>query len=348
MTKTQNRKPTHRPRLAAFTLIELLVVVSIIALLLSLLLPSLSSAKRIGQRAACMAKLRDIAKGMIEYGQDNEDAILGGPYTSGAYLRDAAKAWGPAVQTWDFMGPLTQLWNSPLTTASAGDPDAVVCKRFDEIRSHPAFLCSGNSFLAASYTTSMDAGAGWMISYNTHRLQLRPASSWIGDTAKGHTPPNDWKPITQRMGVSSDKIYCGDGARYSKCTEVPDYDLVHDATDMTGGAFADTGCYSGYSRSWDRCRAPGNSGAPGGHATTMVDPRIYAYRHSTAEPPVGAMGNAYKGNFAFYDGHADTLGDLDSSNPYLWLPKGAKLTGTAGEMWPDTINFFGLGTDAQI
>ena len=52
---------------AAFTLIELLVVVAIIALLLSILLPSLSNAREQGRRAKCAANLHSIALGAASY-----------------------------------------------------------------------------------------------------------------------------------------------------------------------------------------------------------------------------------------------------------------------------------------
>jgi len=71
-----------------FTLIELLVVISIIALLISILLPSLSSAREASRRAACLSNVRQITTGLMSYIIESNDWIP--PWTSGN-ASDAAK-----------------------------------------------------------------------------------------------------------------------------------------------------------------------------------------------------------------------------------------------------------------
>jgi len=58
-------------RKAAFTLIELLVVVAIIALLLSILLPALGSAREQGKKAKCLANLKNLGFSMHQYASDD-------------------------------------------------------------------------------------------------------------------------------------------------------------------------------------------------------------------------------------------------------------------------------------
>jgi prepilin-type N-terminal cleavage/methylation domain-containing protein/prepilin-type processing-associated H-X9-DG protein len=90
--------PTHlpsRPRRRAFTLVELLVVIGIIALLVAILLPSLSRARESAKGVACLSNLRQMATAAQAYANEH-----GGSYPI-AYF-SAADAQYAYAYGWDF------------------------------------------------------------------------------------------------------------------------------------------------------------------------------------------------------------------------------------------------------
>ena len=60
-------------RRIAFTLLELLVAIAIIALLISVLVPAIATARRRAQRLTCQTQLHQIGVAVWEYSVANHD-----------------------------------------------------------------------------------------------------------------------------------------------------------------------------------------------------------------------------------------------------------------------------------
>jgi len=75
----------------AFTLIELLVVISIIALLLSILMPALRKARKLVQRTVCLSNVKQQGLGLLMYSQEYNDTMpLSAYYGGNRWLWDVS------------------------------------------------------------------------------------------------------------------------------------------------------------------------------------------------------------------------------------------------------------------
>lgn len=90
----------------AFTLVELLVVIAIIALLIAILLPSLSGARKLGVRTKCLSNIRQLEVAQVAYATANDDRIL---------------AAGDGTEQGSWIGPLMTYGATPDTRRCPAD-----------------------------------------------------------------------------------------------------------------------------------------------------------------------------------------------------------------------------------
>src|SRR5277367_3077869 len=84
----------HARRSAGFTLVELLVVIGIIALLISILLPSLSKARRAANTLKCASNMRQIAMAMLTYINDSKGVLMPGNVDTLTTRKIYPDGWG--------------------------------------------------------------------------------------------------------------------------------------------------------------------------------------------------------------------------------------------------------------
>ena len=176
--------PVGPRRPAAFTLIELLVVISIIALLVAILLPSLANAREAARKSVCQSNLRQQAIGTVGYDVDNNAIMYTGRHSSSATRQD-----------WDGPTPIgsnresmsdwyANYMNGTLdTSAPAGSearngyrfytPAVLICPSQESKPGTGAALTNNPDFIYSFYSGSMAPTPGYGNGAPLHRVPLQ-------------------------------------------------------------------------------------------------------------------------------------------------------------------------------
>jgi prepilin-type N-terminal cleavage/methylation domain-containing protein len=340
----------HCHKRRAFTLVELLVVIGIIALLISILLPALTRARRAANTIKCSANVRSILQGMQMYVQLYKGSIPGSAWTSGRHIYGPYP--GPAVNNNnlpsinhinDWQAPIGKMMNIKFEEGpTVADREA----RFYRLNEYPGFICPENDVRAVPQLN----GSPWSRSTNLMSYILavqfmfaskeydipsgEEGETWTQDWRK---PPSGYAPKINKVGSAARKIYIACGAK-GLGTNGPELRMTLKLDG--GGIYGDNGPWQVGATGWNRSLAPGNGG-------TGNDNRLYSFRHGRMK--AGSPADTMRFVVGFYDGHVEVLGDLEGSDPAMWNPRGTQLQIAANREYADVRNkYYGGATSGTV
>ena len=191
-----------RPARDAFTLIELLVVISIIAILIAILLPTLPRARDLGRMAGCAARLRGVGQAVTMYINGNKDSFPLANYMPPPWLSNPQVTLPPLYTALDPYFEGQEGYHCP------GDK-VVFSTDYDNPEAPGTRKICGMSY---TYIGNMLNGKKFEDSFFAKRLKITPSECPIVYDFDGYTfETQDGRQITVNWFHSSRNTLFADG-----------------------------------------------------------------------------------------------------------------------------------------
>lgn len=159
MNYAQN--PRFGRRSNAFTLVELMTVIGIIAILIALLFPALSKARKQAEQVACIAHLRQVNLAFIAYAYDNK-----------GWLPAPALGRHPNPEDWVYWQPTRDVRDSTLFRY-LGDAEVLKCPSGVPERL-PTVTGGGQTFPPYPFSYSVNTSVTGYV----HSTMVAPRARW--------------------------------------------------------------------------------------------------------------------------------------------------------------------------
>jgi prepilin-type N-terminal cleavage/methylation domain-containing protein/prepilin-type processing-associated H-X9-DG protein len=175
-------------RTKGFTLVELLVVIGIIALLISILLPSLNKARETANRAKCASNMHQIGLAILLYQNDNQQLY---PRT---ILSTVTTGAGPTWGTGNTSPGTPDPFNGLTTTFSANDVTASFFLLLRNEQITPAvFVCPSSNAESWDYGGGSNSAQNWINWNGTAGITKNLSYSYQNPFATSTAIANGWQ-----------------------------------------------------------------------------------------------------------------------------------------------------------
>jgi prepilin-type N-terminal cleavage/methylation domain-containing protein len=191
-------------RASAFTLVELLVVIGIIAVLISILLPALNTARRQANTVKCLSNLRQVGTCFMLYARDYKGAM---PLVRGE-KNDGSPAFGPDTSTsgTDVGDTYWTDWLMPYFNKNAVSTGTPTQAQFDAARKSVFWGCTNWSppIVAAGFGAQYSADDGGYVKVFETGYSMNPFPTYKpGHPADPYAlvPRNEWLVRSNAMAA---------------------------------------------------------------------------------------------------------------------------------------------------